>query len=138
MDNPEEIEKVLTTSNKDHFSQSEGTSFTMEPLKDMLGPDSCTPFGNALLTGTVNMTNLPKSKLQKLYFTNLQRASGSLASPLPLTFLYTCLPVSASVKKAPLHPHRKDTSVTTHIFWTQTVMMTILKRVTSTKPSFKP
>ena len=48
----------------------------------MLGPDSFTPFGNALLTSTIYMTNLSLLKLQKLYFTNLRNASGSLASPI--------------------------------------------------------
>ena len=54
----------------------------MASLKDMLGLDSFTPFGNALLTNTADMTNFPLSKLQKLYFTNLQNASGSLAFPI--------------------------------------------------------
>ena len=82
IDNPEEIEKVLTSRNKAHLSQLEGTLFTIASLKDMLGPDSFTPFGNSLLTGTVDMTNLPLSKLQKLYFINLQKTSGSLESPV--------------------------------------------------------
>ena len=78
----EEIEKVLTSRNKARLSQSDGTPFTMEPLKDMLGPDSFTPFGNSLLTGTADMTNLPLSKLQKLYFKNLQKASSLLEFPI--------------------------------------------------------
>ena len=48
----------------------------------MIGLDSFTPFGNSLLTGTADMTNIPLSKLQKLYFTNLQKASGSLESSI--------------------------------------------------------
>ena len=59
VDNPEEIEKVLTSRNRSNLSQSEGTPFIVAPLKDILGPDSFIPFGNALLTGTVNITNLP-------------------------------------------------------------------------------
>ena len=82
IDNLEEIEKLLASRNKAHLSRSEGTPFTMVPLKDMLGPDSFTLFGNTLLTGTVDMTNLPLSKCQNLYFTNLRKASGSLASPI--------------------------------------------------------
>ena len=54
----------------------------MASLKDILGSDNITPFGNALLTDTTTMTNLPLSKIQKCYFTNLQKASGSPASPL--------------------------------------------------------
>ena len=80
--NPEEIEKVLTSRNKEHLSQPEGMIFTIGPLKDLLGPDSFTPFGKALLTGTADMSNLPLSKLQKLHFTNLKKASGLFESPI--------------------------------------------------------
>ena len=52
------------------------------PLKYFLGPDSFTPFGKALLTGTVDLSKLPLSKLQKLYFANLKKASGVLESPI--------------------------------------------------------
>ena len=80
--NPEEIEKVLTSRNKEHLSQSEGTPFTIAPLKDLLGPDSFAPFGQALLTGTADMSNLSLSKLQNLYFDNLKKASGVLKFPI--------------------------------------------------------
>ena len=110
VDNPEEIEKVLTSRNKSNLSQSEGIPFIVAPLKDILGPDSFIPFGNALLTGTVNITNLPWSKLQKLYFNNLQKVSGSLSSPI---FLH--IPVGymtsgfrkwkESTTTSPLHRH---------------------------------
>ena len=52
------------------------------PLKDLLGPDSFTPFGKALLTGTVDLSKLSLSKLQKLYFANLKKAYGVLAFPI--------------------------------------------------------
>ena len=80
--NPEEIDKVLTLRNKEHLSQSKGTPFTTAPLKDLLGPDSFTPFGKALLTGTVDLSKLSLSKLQKLYFANLKKAYGVLAFPI--------------------------------------------------------
>ena len=80
--NPEEIEQVLTSRNKEHLSQPEGTPFTIAPLKDLLGPDSFTPFGKDLLTGQADMSNLPLSNLQKLYFANLKKASGVLESPI--------------------------------------------------------
>ena len=74
--NPEEIEKALTLRNNTHLSQSEGTPFTTAPLKILLGPDSFTPFGKALLIGTADMSNIPLSKLQKLYLNNLKKTSG--------------------------------------------------------------
>ena len=80
--NPEEIEKVLTLRNKAHLSQSEGTPFTTAPLNDLHGIDSFTPFGKSLFTGTSCMSKLPLSKLQKLYLTDLQKASGIIESPI--------------------------------------------------------
>ena len=77
---------MLTSKNKAHLSQPEGTPFAITPVKDMLGFDNVTPFGNTLLTGTTNTTNLPLSKLQKLYFSNFQKASCTLDSPFFLTF----------------------------------------------------
>ena len=73
---------MLTLRNKEHLSQSEGTPFTTAPLKDLFGPDSFTPFAKALLTGTADMSKLPLSKLQKLYLTNLKKASGIIESPI--------------------------------------------------------
>ena len=73
---------MLTSHNKEHLSQSEGTPFTIASLKDHLGPDRFTPFGKALLTGTADLSKLPLSKLQKLYFANFKKASGVLDSPI--------------------------------------------------------
>ena len=84
--NPEDIKKVLTSRNKEHMSQSEGTPFTIAPLKDLLGPNSFAPFGKALLTGTVDLSKLSLSKLQKLYFVNLKKRPEFLSPQSPLTF----------------------------------------------------
>ena len=73
---------MLTFRNKAHLSQSEGTPFTTAPLKDLLEPDSFTPFGKTILTGTADMSKLPLSKLQKLYLTNLKKASGIIESTI--------------------------------------------------------
>ena len=73
IDNPAEIEKVLTSRNTAHLSQPEGTSFTIAPLKYLLEPDNFTPFGDDFLTGTANLEFLPLSKLQKRYFNNLKK-----------------------------------------------------------------
>ena len=82
IDNPEEIEKVITPRKVTQLSQPEGTSFIIAPLKDMLGPDRFTPFGDTLLIGTADTETLPSSKIQKLYFNNLQKTSNTLTSPL--------------------------------------------------------
>ena len=82
INNPEKIEKVLTLRNKEYLSQPEGTPFTIARLKDLLGLDSFTPFGKALLTGKADLSKTPLSKLQKLYFANLKKTSGVLESPI--------------------------------------------------------
>ena len=82
IDDPEEREKVLTSRNKAFLSQLEGIPFTIPLLKDMLETDSFTTFGDALLTGIVDAKTLPLSKLQKLYFNNLQKTSDKISSPL--------------------------------------------------------
>ena len=41
----------------------------MASLKYILGPDNFTPFGNALLTDTTDMTNLPLSKINATLLT---------------------------------------------------------------------
>ena len=77
---------MITSRNKAHISQPEGTPFTIAPLKDILGSDSFTPFGNALITGTADLDNRPLSKLQLLYFTKFQKTSRTLDSPFPSRF----------------------------------------------------
>ena len=83
---------MLTLRNKAFLSQSECTPFTIDPLKDLLGPDSFTPFGKALLTGTVDMAKLPLSKLQKLYLNNLKKVSGIIESPISPTISISDMP----------------------------------------------
>ena len=73
---------MLTSRNTAHLSQPEGVPFTIAPLKDLLGLDIFTPFGDAPLKDTANIETLLLSNLQKLYFNNLQKLSGLLSSPL--------------------------------------------------------
>ena len=68
INNPEETEKVLTSRNKEHLSQPKDAPFTIAPLKDLLGPDSFTLFGKALLTGTVDLSKLPLFKLRNIQY----------------------------------------------------------------------
>ena len=82
IDNPEVIEKVLTSYNTAHLSQSEGKPFTIVPLKDLLGTGYFALFGDVLLHGTTNIDSLPLSNLQRLYLNKLKKTSGYLSSPL--------------------------------------------------------
>ena len=73
VDNPEDINRYLISCNRSHLSQVQGTQFTINPLKDLLGKDSFTPFGNSLLLGTVDLNTLPLSSLQKLYLSEIKK-----------------------------------------------------------------
>ena len=110
INNPEEIEKAPASRNKEHLSQSEGTPFAIAPRKDLLWPDSFIPFGKALLTGIADLSKLPLSKLQKLYFDNLKKHPDFLSVQSPLTFpLKTWPQDSASGKKVLQLLHLNDT-----------------------------
>ena len=82
VENPEDIERCIISCNRAHLSQAQGTHFTIYPLKELLGQDSLTPFGNSLLLGKTNLTHLPLPSLQKLYLSELRKSSSALSSPL--------------------------------------------------------
>ena len=65
LDQPEDIERCINKRNSVHLHQAHGTTCTIEPLKSLLGVDSITPFGNALLQGTANLEDLGLTTLQK-------------------------------------------------------------------------
>ena len=59
--------------NRRHLNQAPGTQCTIEPLKSLLGLDSRTTFGNSVLDGTIDLSQLPLTKLQQLYFTKIKK-----------------------------------------------------------------
>ena len=67
------VGKYIIERNRRHLNQSQGTSCTIEPLQSLLGLDSRTTFGNSVLDGTVNLSHLPLTKLQQLYFTEMKK-----------------------------------------------------------------
>ena len=48
---------------------------TILPMSSLLGDDRFTTFGEAILNGTADFTNLPLSKVQKQFFLSLKRES---------------------------------------------------------------
>ena len=58
------VKKYIIERNKSHLNQEQGTPCTIEPLQSLLGLDSRTPFGNSVFEGTVNLNQLPLTKLQ--------------------------------------------------------------------------
>ena len=67
----------MLTSLKDKVHHSQ-----IHPLKQLLGKDSLTPFGNSLLLDNADLDNIPLTSLQKLYLSELRKSSANLSSPL--------------------------------------------------------
>ena len=59
-----EIVKTLNQRNKKHLNQAQGITFTIPPMSTLLGDDSFTSFGGAVINGTADLTNLPLRKVQ--------------------------------------------------------------------------
>ena len=78
-----DIVKYFTQRNKKHLNQAQGTMCTIPPMSTLLGDDSFTPFGEAIINGTADFTNLPLSNIQKQFFISLKRESTD--KPIPPT-----------------------------------------------------
>ena len=78
IEDPVMVEKYIMERNKRHLNQAQGTPCTIEPLQSLLGLDSRTPFGNSVLNGTVNLNQLPLTKLQQLYFKEMKKTEQPL------------------------------------------------------------
>jgi len=76
IEDPILVKKYILERNKRHLNQAQGTPCTIEPLKSLLELDSRTPFGNSVLEGTVDLTQLPLTKLQQLYFTEMKKMNS--------------------------------------------------------------
>ena len=78
IEDPILVEKYIIERNKRHLNPAQGTPCTIEPLNSLLGLDSRTLFGNSVLEGTVDLTQLPWTKLQQLHFTEMKKTEQSL------------------------------------------------------------
>ena len=76
IEDPILVEKYIIERNKRHLNLAQGTPCTIEPLNSLLGLDSRTLFGNSVLEGTVDLTQLPLTKLQQLYFTEMKKMNS--------------------------------------------------------------
>ena len=59
---PEEIERKILQRNKRHFSQAQGTPFTVSPLSDIFGYDGVTEEANSLLNGKLDISTIETSE----------------------------------------------------------------------------
>ena len=60
------VEKIIIERNRRHLNQAQGTLLTIKPLQILLGLDNRTPFGNSVLDGTIDLSQLPLIQLQQL------------------------------------------------------------------------
>ena len=68
--------KYIIKRNRKYFNQSQDTPCTIEPLQILLGIDSMTPFDNIVLDGTIDLSQLPLTQLQQLYFTKMKKLNS--------------------------------------------------------------
>ena len=73
IDNPRLIEELVADRNSHHLNQAQGSSFTVEPLQSLIGPDSDTPFAEALLNGSANLSDIPFTTVTKRYLESMKR-----------------------------------------------------------------
>ena len=71
IDNPRLIEELVADRNSHHLNQAQGSPFTVEPLQSLLGPDSDTPFAEALLNSNEHFSNIPLTNVTKRYLESM-------------------------------------------------------------------
>lgn len=75
----DEVDENLLHRNIEHFSQADGTPFTISPLIDIIGEDGCSPLALQILEGNIP-PGLPK------YPTLLLQKLTRVRDPIPLHF----------------------------------------------------
>ena len=56
---------AIIDRNRKHFSQADGTPFTIEPLKSLLGPYATNDFAQGIIKGHQDFLSLPISEATK-------------------------------------------------------------------------
>ena len=80
IDDPEVIEKLIIERNAIHLNQAEGTPLTIEPMISLIGTDSYTTFGDEILKGTANVSEIKSPTIRK-YIQQLKKNEEILKSP---------------------------------------------------------
>jgi hypothetical protein len=73
VNDPEDMITALLNQNEMHFSQSDGTPFTVEPLKSMLGSNGTSTWAQALLNGEIDVDSLGLEEAVDSILKQLQR-----------------------------------------------------------------
>ena len=77
-EDPVLVGKYIIERNKRHHNQVKNSPCTIEPLKSLLGLNNRASFGNSVLEGIVDLTQLPLTKLQQLYFKEMKNTEQPL------------------------------------------------------------
>ena len=72
--------KIIIERNRQHLNQVEGTPFTKEPLRSILGINACTEASDKRLTGSFQYETIKTTFLQKQYLKDLRKHKGELTS----------------------------------------------------------
>ena len=79
VNNIDEIEIIILERNKQHLNQVEGTPFTKEPLRSIIGKDACNEASGKFLTGSFNCETI---LLHKPFLEDLRNHKGELKSKI--------------------------------------------------------
>ena len=63
IEDPVMVENYIIERNRLHLNQTQGIPWTVEPLQSSLGLDGRITFGNSVLHGTVELSQIPLTKL---------------------------------------------------------------------------
>ena len=70
----------IADRNANHLNHTQGSSFTVEPLRTLIGEDSFTTFSQALLDGTANLEKLNVTPTIKFCLQLLKKKENILSN----------------------------------------------------------
>ena len=77
---PEQTDTCITEGNTHHLNQTQGSAFTIEPLKSLIGEDGFTSFANVILKGIGDFSHLKLSPTIKTYPLQLKRSKEIISN----------------------------------------------------------
>jgi len=69
---PQEIEQLVLQQHRKHFSQADGTIFTVEPLRTLINDECTSEYAQKVLDGTANIEDLPVDEYTKTLLLHLK------------------------------------------------------------------
>ena len=99
--NKEELHKKLIERNTIHFRQSDGTPFTTEPMKSILGKFATTPDSQAILDGTYDIEAINTTPAVKSILWKAKRIAPANSIPSEIS----ADDLESGYKKWRAHPH---------------------------------